>query len=71
MQRQGPDFILHRLFVDNMMHTPTSWKAETLSEGFLNHRPRRRGLMETFLGMEIEQPGKLIQLHFDRLQEIT
>ena len=67
MKREGSDFIIHGLFVDDMMHVPT---CDRLRDEFLKLYQKDfeitgGGLMETFLGMEIEQPGKVIRLHLD------
>ena len=67
MKRQGSDFIIHGLSVDDMMHVPT---CDKLRDEFLQLYQKDfeitgGGLMETFLGMEIEQPGKVIRMHLD------
>ena len=73
MKRQGSDFIMHGLFVDDMMHVPT---CDKLRDEFLTLYQKDfeitgGGLMETFLGMEVEQPGKVIKLHLDSyIQEV-
>ena len=73
MKRQGSDFILHCLFVDCMMHVPT---CDKLRDEFLQLYQKDfeitdGGLIETFLGMEVEQPGKVIKLHLDScIQEV-
>ena len=64
---------MHGLFVDDMMHVPT---CDKLHDEFLqlyqkNFEITGGGLMETFLGMEVEQPGKVIKLHLDSyIQEV-
>ena len=68
MKREGTDFIMHGLFVDDMMHVPT---CDRLRDEFLRLYQKDfeitgGGLMETFLGMEVEQPGKVIRLHLDK-----
>jgi hypothetical protein len=73
MKRQGSDFIIHGLFVDDMMHVPT---CDKLRDEFLTLYQKDfeitgGGLMETFLGMEVEQPGQVIKLHLDSyIQEV-
>ena len=67
MKRQGADFIMHWLFVDDMMHIPT---CDRLKNEFLELYKKDfditgGGLMESFLGMEVEQPGEVIRLHPD------
>ncbi len=62
MKREGTDFIMHGVFVDDMMHAPT---CDKLLEEFLELYKKDfdytgGGLMETFLGMEAEQPGEVI-----------
>ena len=56
MKCQGSDFIIHSLFVDDMMHVPTCVK---LCDEFLQLCQKEfeitgGGLMETFPGMEVE-----------------
>ena len=67
MKRQGSDFIIHCLFVDNMMHVPTSekFRDEFLQLYQKDFENTGGGLMETFLGMEVEQPGKVVKFHLD------
>jgi hypothetical protein len=73
MKHQGSDFIIHGLFVDDMMHVPP---CDKLRDEFLTLYQKDfeitgGGLMETFLGMEVEQPGKVIKLHLDGyIQEV-
>ena len=67
MKRDGDDFIIHGLFVDDMMHVPT---CERLKQEFLEKYTKDfeitgGGLMETFLGMQVEQSKKAIRLHLD------
>ena len=67
MKRNGDDFIIHSLFVDDMMHVPT---CERLKQEFLEKYTKDfeitgGGLMETFLGMQVEQSKKAIRLHLD------
>ena len=55
------------------MHVPT---CDKLRDEFLELYQKDfeitgGGLMETFLGMEVEQPGKVIKLHLDSyIQEV-
>ena len=67
MKTQGKDFIIHGLFVDDMMHIPT---CSRLQDEFIRKYSKDfditgGGLMETYLGIEVEQPGKVIFLHLD------
>jgi hypothetical protein len=59
MKHEGADFIIHRLFVDDMMHVPTCYK---LRDEFLELYKKDfeitgRGLIETFLAraMDVER----------------
>ncbi len=73
MKRQGSNFIMHGLFVDNRMHVPTCYKLrdEFLALYQKDFEFTGGGLTETFLGMEVEQPGKVIKLHHDSyIQEV-
>ena len=68
MKRDGDDrFIIHGLFVDDMMHVPTCdrLKAEFLEKYTKDFDITGGGLMETFLGMQVEQSKKAIRLHLD------
>ena len=73
MKRDGDDFIIHGLFVDDMMHVPT---CDKLKQEFLDKYTKDfditgGGLMETFLGMQVEQSRKQIRLHLDNyIQEL-
>ena len=67
MKREGEHFIIHGLFVDDMMHTTTSTKLkdEFLRKYSKDFNITGGGLMKTFLGMEVEQDNKTIKLHLD------
>jgi hypothetical protein len=71
MKRDGSDFIIHGLFEDDMMHVLTCDRPSVrLSDEFMqlyqqDFEITSGSLMETFLGMEVEQPGKVIRLHLD------
>jgi hypothetical protein len=67
MKRDGDDFIIHGLFVDDMMHIPTCerLKTEFLEKYTKDFDITGGGLMETFLGMQVEQSKKAISLHLD------
>ncbi len=73
MKHEETDFITHGMFVDDMMHAPT---CDKLCDEFLKLYKNffyytGGGLMETFLGMEVEQPGKVIKLRLDSyVQEV-
>ncbi len=73
MKRQGSDFIFHGLFVDDMMHISTS---EALSKEFMgkyiaDFNITGGGIMETFLGMEVQQTKSGIKLHLDNYIQET
>jgi hypothetical protein len=58
MKRKGNDFIIHSLFVDDMMHVPT---CDALKEKFTakytkDFQITGGGLMYTFLGMQVGNP---------------
>jgi hypothetical protein len=61
MKRKGNDFIIHCLFVDDMMHVPTQASlSDALKQEFMEKYARDFNitggdLMETFLGMQVEQ----------------
>ena len=67
MKREGNDFILHGLFVDDMMHTSTSasLKKEFMMKYSKDFNITGGGLMESFLGMQVEQKDNTIKLHLD------
>jgi hypothetical protein len=67
MKRDGDNFIIHGLFVDDMMHIPTCdrlWK-EFLDKYTKDFDITGGDLMETFLGMQVEQLKKAVRLHLD------
>jgi hypothetical protein len=63
----GSDYIIHGLFVDDMMHISScdELKKEFMDEFSKDFEITGGGLMKTFLGMEVEQSGKTIRLHLD------
>jgi hypothetical protein len=67
MRRVGNDFILHGLFVDDMMHnsTSTKLKEEFMTKYSKDFKITSGGLMKSFLGMLVEQGDKKIKLHLD------
>jgi hypothetical protein len=67
MKREGKHFIIHGLFVDDMMHIATNnkLKDEVMEKYSSNFNITGGGLMKTFLGMEIEQSNRSIKLHLD------
>ncbi len=68
MKQVDYDFIIHGLFVYDMMHIPTN---DALHEEFMDKYSKDFDvtsgvLMETFLGMEVEQSDDNICLHLDK-----
>ena len=68
MKRVGNDFIIHGLFVDDMMHVPTN---NALRQEFMDKYSKDfditgGSIMESFLGMEVEQSRNAIRLHLDK-----
>jgi hypothetical protein len=62
MKHQDADFIIHGLYVDDMMHIPTcdALKQEFMEKYTKDFDITGGGLMETYLGMQVEQsPGKI------------
>jgi hypothetical protein len=69
MKRQGDDFIIHCLFVDDVMHIPT---CGALKQEFMEKYTKdfniTGGSLEIYLGMQVEQsPGK-IRLHLNYIR---
>ncbi len=64
MKREGTDFIIHGVFVDDM-HALTRDSDEFLELYKNIFDYTGWGIMETFLGMEIERSGKVIKFHLD------
>ena len=64
---KGTDYILHGLFVDDMMHISSSdeLKKEFMEKYSKDFQITGGGLMKTFLVMEVEESGKTIKLHLD------
>ncbi len=64
---KGSDYIIHGLFVDDMMHISScdELKKEFMDKYSKSFKITGGGLMKTFLGMEVEQSGKTIKLHLD------
>ena len=67
MKRKGSDYIIHGLFVDDMMHIYTSdeMKDEFLALYKKDFEITGGSKMETFLGMAVEQKDKSIKIHLD------
>ncbi len=67
MKREGKHFIIHGLFVDDLLHIATNnkLKNEIMEKYSRDLNITGGGLMKTFLGMEIEQSNRSIKLHLD------
>ena len=65
---KGSDYIIHGLFVDDMMHISScdELKAEFMKKYSRDFEITGGGLMKTFLGMEVEQDDTGIKLHLDQ-----
>ncbi len=68
MKWVGGDFIMHGLFVDDMMHAPTCDKLwdEFLEPYSMDFEITGGGIMECFLVMEVKQSDGEIRLHLDK-----
>jgi hypothetical protein len=64
---KGSEYIIHVLFVDDMMHISScdELKKEFIDKYSKDFEITGGGLLKTFLGMEVEQSGKTIKLHLD------
>jgi hypothetical protein len=67
MKRAGDDFIIHGLFVDDIMAAPTK---KTLMDEFIEKYSKDfeitgGRLMEKFIGLSVEQDASAIALHLD------
>ena len=67
MKWEGSNYIMHGLFVDDMMHTSTSKKmlAQFFKLYAQSFKYTGGDLMKTFLCMEVEQDNGEIRLHLD------
>jgi hypothetical protein len=67
MKRKGAEYIIHGLFVDDMMHIYScdSMKDEFMALYKKDFEITGGGKMETFLGMVVEQDDKAIKIHLD------
>jgi hypothetical protein len=67
MKRKGAEYIIHRLFVDGMMHI---YSCDAIKDDFLaldkmDFKITGGSKMETFLGMVVGQDDKSIKIHLD------
>jgi hypothetical protein len=66
---KGSDYIIHGLFVDDMMHISSCDKLRAefrvMKKYATDFEITGGGLMKTFLGMEVEQGDAGINLHLD------
>jgi hypothetical protein len=67
MKCRGTNFIFHGLFVDAMLHVSASesLRAEFMAKYTADFKVTGGGVMETFLGMEVEQTRDSIKFHLD------
>jgi hypothetical protein len=73
MKRVGDDWIMHGLYVDDMIHASTSeeMKQQFITEYTRDFEITLEETMTSFLGLEIEQGPRGINLHLDTyIQEI-
>ncbi len=68
MKREGKHFIIHGLFVDDMMRIATNnkLKNEFMEKYSRDFNINGGGFMKMFLGMEIEQSNRSIKMHHVR-----
>ena len=69
MKHKGSQYIIHGLFVDDMMHI---YSSDAMKDEFLALYTKDfeitgdgDGQMETFLGMAVQQKDKSIRMHLD------
>ncbi len=67
MERKGDEYIIHGLFVDDMMHI---YSCDEMKDEFMALYKKDFNItggtkMETFLGMIVEQSDKSIKIHLD------
>ncbi len=67
MKRKGAKYIIHELFVDDMMHIYSCYamKDESLALYKKDFEITGGDKMETFLGIVAEQDDKSIKIHLD------
>ncbi len=67
MKHKGANYIIHCLFVDDMMHICScdAMKDEFLALYKKDFEITYGSKMETFLGMVVEQDDKSIKIHLD------
>jgi hypothetical protein len=73
MKRENGEWIMHGLFVGDMIHASTSerLKLEFIAEYKGDFEITYKDLMTSFLGIEVEQDRQSICLHLDNYtQEI-
>jgi hypothetical protein len=68
MKHVDNDFIIHGLFVNDIMHIPTNntLEKESMHKYSKNFNITRGVLMESFLGVEVEQSDDMICLNLDK-----
>ena len=67
MKRSGSKYIIHGLFVDDMMHI---YSCDAIKDGFMQLYSKDFEItggrqMKTFLGMQVEQSALSIKIHLD------
>ena len=67
MKRSGSDYIIHGLFVDDMMHI---YACDAIKDEFMQLYSKDFEItggrqMKTFLGMQVEQTARSIKIHLD------
>ncbi len=67
MKQKNGEWIMHGIFVDNMIHASTSeeLKRKFIKEYKSDFEITCEDIMTSFLGMEVEQDEKSIKLHLD------
>ncbi len=68
MKLSGSDYIIHSLFVDDMMHI---YSCDAIKDGFMQLYSKDFDItvdsqMKTFLGMQVEQASRSIEIHLDQ-----
>ena len=60
MKRTGDEYIIHGLFVDDMMHLSTSsdFSTEFMIKYSADYKVTSGSVMETYLSMEVEQSSR-------------
>ncbi len=67
MQRSGSEYIIHGLFVDDMMHI---YSCDAIKDEFMKLYSKDfeitgGSLMKIFLGVQVKQVARTIKIHLD------